>query len=230
MKRLSAGILISILAGIPPAHAQFSTDGPILSMQLAEDKAYHAFMQLQIVQEIATLKANYDASVRYYNEFKQLNSGRGIFQNIGQEIKVAQQQENQKIQAELTQLFLRPSTDHNTATDKVFKTLNKAIAENIKYVGDEIANVISNRRIGVTVAQNADGLSPKDAANLTAKAQGLQIQMMAGIHEDNLRMLQLQSMLLSHQTRRDENEAFMIQGIQQGLRNRGIATPAAEAP
>ncbi len=97
-------------------------------------------------------------------------------------------------------------------------------------MGDEIANLISNRRIGVTVAQNADGLSPKDAANLTAKAQGLQLQMLAGIHEDNLRMLQLQSMMLSRETRREANEAFMIEGIRQGLQNRGMATTASEAP
>ncbi len=226
MKRISSILLLVLLAGEVPAHALFG-DEAILSMQYAEDKTFHAMMQLQIVQEVATLKANYDASVRYYNEFKQLNSGQGLFQNIGKEIKVAQQQENQKIQDEITQQFLRPSSsrNNNTATDDLFKTLDHAIAANIKYAGDEMANLISNRQVGVNVAQNADGLSPKDAANLTAKAQGLQLQMMAGIHEDNLRMLQVQSMMLSHETRREENEASMISNINQSLQKRGMANP-----
>ena len=228
MNRLSATLLLFVLTGPSPAHALFG-DEAILSMQYAEDKTFHAFMQLQIVQEIATLKANYDASVRYYNEFKQLNSGKGLFQNLVHEIKVAQNQENQKIQQEITQTFLRPSQNTNTAPDDLFKALDHAIAGNIRYAGDEMANVISNRQTGVSVAQSADGLSPKDAANLTAKAQGLQLQMLSGIHEDNLRMLQVQSMMLSHETRREENESGMIQDIRQSLQTRGL-TPAATAP
>ncbi len=198
-------------------------------MQYAEDKTYHAMMQLQIVQEVATLKANYDASVRYYNEFKQLNSGKGLFQNLGAEIKTAQNQEDLKIQQDLNQTFVQPSQNTNTATDDLFKALDHAIAGNIKYAGDEMANVISDRKAGVSVSQNAEALSPKDAANLCAKAQGLQLQMLAGIHEDNLRMLQVQSMMLSHETRREESETSMIQSIRQSLQQRGMATNDAEA-
>lgn len=223
MKRLNAILLLTLVASPRPAHALFG-DEAILSMQYAEDKTFHAMMQLQVVQEVATLKANYDASVRYYNEFKQLNSGQGLFQNLGKEIKVAQNQEDQKIQQELNQTFIRPSPNTKTATDDLFKALDHAIAANIKYAGDEMANLVSNRQVGVNVAQNASGLSPKDAANLGAKAQGLQLQMLAGIHEDNLRMLQLQSMMLSHETRREENESGMIQTIRQSLQKRGMAT------
>lgn len=228
MKRLSAVLVLILVASARPAHALFG-DEAILSMQYAEDKTFHAMMQLQIVQEVATLKANYDASVRYYNEFRQLNSGRGIFQNLGQEVKAAQDQENQKIQQELSQTFLQPSQNTATATDDLFKALDHAIAGNIKYAGDEMANLISDRKMGVSVAQNADGLSPKDAANLGAKAQGLQLQMLAGIHEDNLRMLQVQSMMLSHETRREESETSMIQSIRQSLQQRGMATNGTEA-
>jgi hypothetical protein len=225
MKKLAIALSLLVVTGAPPpASAQVSTDAPILSMMYSEDKIFHSFMQLQVVQEIATLKANYDASVRYFNDFKQLNSGKGLFQNLGQELKVAQNQENQQIQQQLTQTFLAPSQNRNTAPDNLFKALDQAIAANIKYAGDEMANLISNRQTGVSVAQNADGLAPKDAANLTAKAQGLQLQMLVGIHEDNLRMLQVQSMMLSHETRREENESGMIQTIRQSLQQRGMAT------
>jgi len=214
-------IAVLLLLCQTPAHAFFG-DEAILSMQYAEDKTFHAFMQLQVVQEIATLKANYDASVRYYNEFRQLNSGKGLFPNLGQRIKVAQDQENEKIQQELNQTFVQPSRNTRTATDDLFKALDHSIAADIKYAGDEMANLISNRQVGVSVAQNAEGLSPKDAANLTAKAQGLQLQVLAGIHEDNLRMLQLQSMMLSRETRREENETGMIQAIRASLQKRGM--------
>ncbi len=228
MTRLAIILLFLSVAGTSPAHALFG-DEAILSMQYAEDKTFHAFMQLQVVQEIATLKANYDASVRYYNEFKQLNSGKGLFANLGHQIKVSQDQEDQKIQQELNQTFIHPARNRNTATDDLFKALDHAIAANIKYAGDEMANLISNRQVGVNVAQNAEGLSPKDAANLGAKAQGLQLQMLAGIHEDNLRMLQLQSMMLSHETRREENESSMIQSIRASLQKRGMKSNDTEA-
>jgi len=222
VKTLSAVILFIVTAGATPAHALFG-DEAILSMQYAEDKTYHTFMQLQLVQEIATLKANYDASVRYYKEFNQLNSGPGFLKNIEHRIKVAQQQENQKIQQDLKKHFNNPSPDNNTGTDEFFKSIDHSIAGNIQYAGDEMANLISNRQVGVDAAQSADGLSPKDAANLTARTQGLQLQMMASLHEDNLRMLQLQSLMLSRQTRREEEETSVIQTIKQSLQSRGFA-------
>ena len=222
MKMLPAVLLLLTAAGARPARAQLSSDGPILSMMYSEQKVFHALMQTQLVQQLATLKANYDASMTYYNQFKQLNSGRGLFQNVGQQIAVAQRKEDLQIQQTLTQAFTRGTGPNNTAVDGLFNTLNQAISSNIRYAGDEMANVISDRQQGVNVAQNASGLAPKDAANLSAKAQGLQLQLMANIHEDNLRMLQMQSAMLAHQTRQEEDQSTIIQAITQSLQNRGV--------
>jgi hypothetical protein len=232
-KTRRGGLLLAglLLAAQAPAHALFG-DEAILAMQLAEEKAFHAFMQVQVVQQVLTLKQNYDASVRYFNDFKQLNSGQGIFQNIAAEVKSAQTQENHAIQQQLNSDFGKNATDtsgSSTAVDKFYKSLDQGIANNIKYAGDEFANLIANRQSGQNIAASAAGLAPKDAANLSAKAQGIQVQMLTQIHEDNLRLIQLQSMQLATEARRQQGDSSSLQNIQKSLQTRfptaGIQSP-----
>ncbi|MDD5657586.1 MAG: hypothetical protein PHF00_10075 [Elusimicrobia bacterium] len=211
-----AGLLL--LAAPAPAHALF-TDDATQAMMLAEQRIFHAFMKVQVVQQLITLKQNYDASVRYFNEFKQLNSGRGLFQNLATQIKTAQTQQLSAMQQEINQSFAQ-SYNTNTSVDKFFKSLDQGIANNIKYVGDEIANAIENRKTGQKIADNAAGLSPRDAANLGAKAQGIQVQVLTQIHEDMLRLLQLGSMQLAGQARREKSESEAISGLRQSLKSR----------
>ena len=218
MKRAVALAALLLAVRPAPAHALFG-DEAILAMQYAEDKTFHAFMQLQIVQEIATLKANYDASVRYYNEFRQLNSGKGLFQNVAARITAAQEQETESFKAQLADMA-KPSTGSGSSVDDFFQSLDHAIANNIKYAGDEAANLVANRKLGENISNNADGLSPKDAANLTAKAEGIQIQMEAQQHQDNLRIIQLLSMQLQAQAQQQGSQASMIQGLRASLRTR----------
>ena len=214
--RLLAGLLF--LVGPAPAHALF-TDDATQAMILAEERIFHAFMKVQVVEQLMTLKQNYDASVRYFNDFKQLNSGKGIFQNIAAQIKTAQTQELNSMQQQINQSFAQ-TYNTNTAVDTFFKSLDQGIANNIKYAGDEMANAISNRKTGEQIANSAEGLSPKDAANLTAKAQGVQVQVLTQIHEDNLRLIQLGSMQLAGQARREKSESQSISGLRQSVKSR----------
>ena len=64
-----------------------------------------------------TLKQNYDASVRYFNDFKQLNSGKGIFQNIAAQIKTAQTKELNSMQQQINQTFTQ-TYNSSTAVDR----------------------------------------------------------------------------------------------------------------
>lgn len=229
-KQIAAVIFFAVIAGRTPAHAQFSTDAPMLSLMYSEDKVYHAFMQLQIVQEIATLKANYDASVRYFNDFKQLNSGKGIGQNIAAQIKTAQAQENDSLKAQFQQTFTQGQTTSNTSVDHFFRSLDQAVASGIRYAGDEAANLISNRKTGENIAASADGLAPKDAANLSARAQGVQIQVLTQLHEDNLRLIQLVALQLAGSARQQGNESQLIDSLRVGIKRRapGYQEPAAD--
>ena len=229
MKRLSTILFLLLAAGPTPAHALFG-DEAILAMQYAEDKTFHAFMQIQMVQQLLTLKQNYEASVRYLNEFKQLNSGKGLFQNIEARVKTMQTQEDLSIQRQLNRSFVQTYNRQDTTVDAFFKSLDQGVANNIKYAGDEFASLIANRQTGQNIAANADGLAPKDAANLTAKAQGIQVQMLSQIHEDNLRLIQLQSMQLAAESRRQKADALGVDGLQQSLQRRfpGAVQPAQQ--
>src|SRR5258708_7514523 len=160
-KRIVILLVLALAAGEAPAHALFG-DEAILAMQYAEDKTFHAFMQIQVIQQLATLKQNYDASVRYFNDFKQLNSGKGIFQNVEARIKTMQRQEDHAIQQQLNQAFIQTYNKQNTSVDKFYKSLDQGIANNIKYAGDEFANLIANRQTGQNISTNAEGLAPKD--------------------------------------------------------------------
>lgn len=204
--------------GSLPAHAVF-VGSAMNAIQYAEQKAFNAFMRIQMVQQLVVLKDNYEASVRYYNEFKKLNSGRGLFQNVAAQIKTTQKQLNASFKEQMEKDFVR-SYNSNTAVDQFFRSLDEAIASNIRYAGDEAANLIANRKLGEGIATNADGLSPKDAANLGAKAGGLQVQMMGQLHEDNLRLIQLAAMQLAHSARQQGSETRLIESMRRGIKRR----------
>lgn len=212
-------IVLLLLLPAAPARAQVSTDAPILTMMYQEQTMFHSIMQLNIVQQLATLKQTYDESMRYFTEFKQLNSGSGLFNNIAAQVKTAQKQEDAQIMQQLNQTFVN-TYNTNTPVDKFFQSLNQGIANNANYVSSEFSNLTANRQNGQNIANNANGLAPKDAANLSAKAQGIQIQELTQLHEDNLRLIQLLSMQLSAEARRQGGDASSIQAIQTSLQDR----------
>ncbi|MDE2313416.1 MAG: hypothetical protein KGL04_04490, partial [Elusimicrobia bacterium] len=135
-----------------PAGAQVL--GSIISgAQMAQQEAFEAFMKINLIQQLEVLRQNYQASVQYYQDFKQLNSGRGIAYNIGQQLKSA---ETAQLQSESQQLL--HSYSGPTMTDKFVQSVNQTIYDSLKYAGDETANAISDKQAGITVAQNASGL------------------------------------------------------------------------
>ena len=214
--------LVLLFACAAPAGAQM--DATIMAAQLAEQKSMDAFMHVQIVQEIMLLRQSYVASLDYINNWKQLNSGKGVLYNVGQQLQTVQNQET----AQLSQQFMNAWNDGSESPAQVlFNTIDQAVASNVTYAGDEMANVIANRRTGVAIAQNSGALSPKDAVNLTAQSQGLQLQMLTQLHADNLRLLQLLSLQLSAQSRGPEDQQTQLQNIQSSVQNR---FPGARLP
>jgi len=214
MKRHLIIALFLTVAAAAPACAQL--DATIAAAQLAEQKAYDAWTHIQIVQELLVLKQTYNASVDYIDQWKRLNQGRGILFNIGQKLQTAQNQETKRLSQEWTNAL----NARGTAPPKVlFDSIDQAVAANIKYTGDEMTNVIANRQTGVNIAANAGGLAPKDAENQTAQAQGLEIQMLTQLHEDNLRIIQLVSLQLSAQVQPAEGQQTMLQDINQSVQS-----------
>ncbi len=226
MKRLAAFTLALMLLAEVPAHA-IIVDTFVSGVKYAQDAAYQAFMKLKVIEEIQLLKQNYDASVRYYTEFKRLNQGRGILYNVAQQLKVAELQELDTLRGNVDRDFLNTyKTD--TKVDQFFQTIDRGVANNMKYAGDEMANLINNRKIGADIARNADGLSPKDAANMAVKAQGLQLQYLSVIHEDNLRIIEVQTMQLANDTRRQQAEQTLIETVRKSVQR--VAPEAVREP
>ncbi len=223
MRRSLPIFLLMFMSGEAPAHAQ--AGAAIQAAAYAEQKTYDTFMHLQVVQELLVLKQNYDASVRYYAEFKQLNSGKGYFQNVAAQIKTAVTADAQQLNSQITQTFMQPNT--NTAVDQFVNNVNQGIYNNLKYATDEAANAVDNHKIGVTIAGNANGLSPKDAANLSAQASGIMVQMLTEIHADNLRIIQLLSMQLAGSIRTPAGQARTMSDISASIKGR---IPGYQAP
>lgn len=225
MRRSLPVILLMFVVGQAPAHAQLFA-GPVVSgLQYAQEQAYMTFMKLQVVQELLILKQNYDASVRYYDEFKQLNSGKGFFQNVGAQIKVAANNDVQQFDKQVTAAFTQ--TNSNTAVDQFVQGVNKGIFNSMKYATDEAVALAENRKLGADIANNSGSLAPKDAANLSTRAQGIQIQMLTQLHSDNLRLIQLLSMQLAGQARDPSAQSEVLGGIRAGLKTRA---PNYQAP
>ena len=215
MKRILPLVLALMLAAEAPAHA-IIVDTFVSGVKYAQDQAYQAFMKIKVIEQIRLMKQNYDASVRYYNEFKRLNEGRGILYNVAQQLKVSQLQQLETLKGNLDRDFVHTyKTD--TKVDEFFGSIDRGIANNMKYAGDELANLITNQKVGVEIAKNAGNLSPKDAANLGVKAQGIQLQFMAQLHEDNLRLIQIQAMQLANDTRRQRSEQKLIETVRKSV-------------
>jgi hypothetical protein len=215
MRRSLPIFLLLFIAGESPAHAQASS--VIQAASYLEQKTYDTFMHLQVVQELLILKQNYDASVRYYDEFKQLNSGKGYFQNVGAQIKTAVTADAQQLNSKITQTFMQPNT--NTAVDQFVNNVNQGIYDHLKYATDEAANVVANHQIGANIASSANGLSPKDAANLSAQASGILVQMLTQIHGDNLRIIELLSMELASQIRTPAGQAHTMSDMSASMKS-----------
>jgi hypothetical protein len=216
-KRLAlAAALLLLWSG--PAHALIF-DTAMSGIQYAEQKAYQAFMKLKVIEQIRLMKQNYDASVRYYQEFQRLNSGKGLFQNVADMLKTTAERMGDELKSNVDRDFIH-TYNTDTKVDRFFNGIDRSIADNMRYAGDELANVIANRKVGIDIAKEAKGLSPKDAANLSVKAAGLQLQMMTQLHEDNLRLIEISSLRLAAETRRQQGEQRLIESIRKSVQKR----------
>lgn len=216
-KTLVAAAALLFLWG-QPAHALIF-DTAMSGIQYAEQKAYQAFMKLKVIEQIRIMKQNYDASVRYYKEFERLNSGKGLFANVADMLKTTAEQMGEELKGNVDRDFVN-TYNTDTKVDRFFHSVDRGIANNMRYAGDGLADVISGRKAGVQIAQQAKGLSPKDAANLSAKAAGLQIQMMSQLHEDNLRLIEISSMRLAAEMRQQQSEQKLINSIRKSVEKR----------
>ena len=201
-----------------PAHALIF-DTAMSGLQYAEQKAYQAFMKLKVIEQIRMMKQNYDASVRYYKEFERLNSGKGLLHNVGDMLKNTAELMGDELKSNVDRDFIN-TYNTDTKVDRFFGSVDRSIANNMRYAGDGLADVISGRKVGIQIAQQAKGLSPKDAANLSAKAAGLQIQMMTQLHEDNLRLIEISSMRLATEVRQQQGEQRLIESIRKSVEKR----------
>ena len=216
-KTLALAVSLLLLWG-QPAHALIF-DTVTSGLQYAEQKAYQAFMKIKVIEQIRVMKQNYDASVRYYKEFERLNSGKGLFQNVADMLKTTAEQMGEELKGNVDRDFIN-TYNTDTKVDRFFGSIDRGIANNMRYAGDGLADVIAGRKAGVQIAQQAKGLSPKDAANLSAKAAGLQIQMMSQLHEDNLRLIEISSMRLAADMRQQQGEQRLIESIRKSVDKR----------
>ena len=226
MKRLV--FICLLLAFVDPVPVYAQADGAIAAAQYAEQKTFDTFMHMQVVQELLVLKQNYDASVQYYNEFRQLNSGKGYFANVTAQIKTAVENDGKQFDKQVMTAFTQ--TNSNTMVDQFVQGVNKGIYNSLTYTTDEALNLVAQRKAGSDIATSANGLSPKDAENLSAKAGGIQIQMLTQLHADNLRLIQLLSMQLAGQARDPSGQSQTIGAIRASLRTRAPNYQAPDAP
>lgn len=217
--RKSAILALAVLLLAPARSEALIFDTVAGGMKYAKDAAYQAFVKLKWIEQIRIMKQNYDASQRYYREFKRLNEGKGLVHNVGEMFKAAGNQMAYELEAQVDRDFIH-TYNTDTRVDRFFLSVDHKIASNMRYAGDQMAAMISNRQKGIDIAKEANGLSPKDAANLQAKAQGLQLQLLQQLHEDNLRLIELQSMRLAAEARREKRGHKLNEQLRKSVERR----------
>jgi len=187
-------------------------------MKYASDKAYQAVMKIKVIEQIRTLKQNYDASQRYYKEYQRLNSGKGFLHNVGDQIARGGNQIYDQLQTQIDRDFLNTYVDSDV--DRMFRATDRKIRSTLKYAVDATLAAAKNRGKGVAIAEGANGLTPKAAANLSAKADGLQLQLLQQIHEDNLLLIELRTMDLAIKVQNKRRQRALLENIRRGAKKR----------
>jgi len=194
--RIILVLLLFFFACSPNANAFF--DAIISAAQAAKEEAYEKFMMLKAVEQLKSLKDNYEASMRYYAMYKQLNEGKGILPNIAQKVGDIGDNVAKQAQQQFDDDWIY-SKGYGSDIDKTVSKMDQYSSDKVRYAGQVFSKALEAQTEGQKISSEADGLDTKTTQKMILKTQALQLQLaaqtnanMAQLLEVNTRMYQLQ--------------------------------------
>ena len=130
--RIVLFVLLIFFACSPNANAFF--DASVSAAQAAKEEAYEKFMMLKAVEQLKSLRDNYEASMRYYAMYKQLNEGKGILPNIAQKLGDIGDEVAKQAQQQFDDDWIY-NKGYGSDVDKTVSKMDQYSSDKVRYAG-----------------------------------------------------------------------------------------------
>ena len=195
MKRIGSVIFL-LAVFVSPGFA--FVDAVISTAKAAKDEAYQKFMMIKAVEQLKSLRDNYEASMRYYAMIKKLNEGKGILPNIAHKVGDIGDDVANEAQQQLNDDWINDK-GYRSGLDKAIEKMDDYASGKVRYAGKVFSKSLDAQKEGQRISDEADSLDPKMTQTMILKTQALQLQLaaqtnqnMAQLLDVNTRMYQLQ--------------------------------------
>lgn len=150
----------------------------VQTAQSAKDAVYQKFMMLKAVQQLKSLRDNYQASRRYYAMYQRLNEGKGILPNVAHRVADIGLKTTQQAQAQFEDDWIYDK-GYGSNVDQTMEKMDGYVSTRIRYAGKSFEQFIEARDTAEEIALNADSLDSKSTQKMILKTQALQMQLAA---------------------------------------------------
>ena len=195
MKRTASVFMLALICATPCS----AFIGAVAeTAKAAKDEIYQRFMMLKAVEQLKSLRDNYQASMRYYALYKKWNEGRGFLPNVAQRIGDIGEGTYREAQLQMEDDWIH-SRGYGSDVDQLIGKMDDYASNKIRYAGKVFEKSRDAEREGEKIALEAASLDAKSTQKMQLKTQALQLQLaaqtnanMAQLLDVNTRMYKLQ--------------------------------------
>lgn len=184
MKR-TWSVIILLAVFVSPGFA--FVDAIVSTAKAAKDEAYQKFMMIKAVEQLKSLRDNYEASMRYYAMYQKMNEGRGILANIAHKVGDIGDDVRKEAQQQFEDDWINDNGYHSDV-DRAIGKMDDYASGKVRYAGKVFSKSLEAQKEGERISQEADSLDPKSTQRMILKTQALQLQLAA---QTNANMAQL---------------------------------------
>ena len=187
------GIIILFILFISP-NARAFFDAVVGAANAAREEAYEKFMMLKAVEQLKSLRDNYEASMRYYEMYQEWNKGRGILYNVAHRVGDIGDEEWKQAQDQFNYDWIT-SKAYGSNVDKAIQKMDQYASEKVRYAGEIFSKALDAQNEGEKISIEADSLDPKATERMILKTQALQLQLAAQTNANIAQLLELHTRL-----------------------------------
>lgn len=188
------GIIFFCLIFSVTVRANALFDAIASTAKAAKDEAFQRFMMIKAVEQLKTLRDNYEASMRYYAMFQKMNAGKGILPNIARRVADIGEDTYRQARLQFEDDWIHNKA-YNSDVDQLIEKMDKYASDKIRYAGKVFERSREAEHEAAIISLEADSLDPKTTQRAALKAQALQLQLAAQTNENLAQLLDVNTRL-----------------------------------
>jgi hypothetical protein len=155
-------------------------------------------MMLKAVEQLKSLRDNYEASMRYYAMYKKLNEGRGLLANIATKVGDIGDDVAREAQQQFQDDWINDK-GYNSDIDRTIGKMDDYASAKVRYAGKVFSKALEAQKEGERISLEADSLDPKSTQKMILKTQALQLQLAAQTNANMAQLLEVNTRIYKHQ-------------------------------